>query len=102
MSRNYCRFVSCLVLLFVTILSTPSLNYSQARSEKESTFIVMRITTPKGQSAKISLVEGEMTTIVDAKTGLGCGFAPRVQSLPDRMIEVKTFEVSKKESETTV
>lgn len=102
MSRNYCRFVSCLVLLFVTILSTPSPNYSQAQSEEESTFIVMRLTTPKGHSAKIWLVEGEMTTIVDAKTGLGYGFVPVVQSLSDRMIEVKTFEVSKKESETTV
>lgn len=102
MRRNYCRFVSCLVLLFVTLLSIPATNYPQAKAEEEGVYIVLRINTPKGNSAKIWVLDGEMTTIVDEKTGVGYGFVPVVENLEARTISVRTFEVVKTASETTV
>jgi hypothetical protein len=102
MSRNYSRFVSCLVLLFVTLLSTPAANYRQAKAEENATFVVMRIYTAKGNSAKISVVEGEMATIIDAKTGRGYGFVPVVENLNELAIAVRTFKVVKTEAGITV
>jgi len=102
MSRNYSRFVSCLVLLFVTILVTPPPNYPQAKAEEDVTFIVLRITTPKGNSAKVWLEEGDIATIVDAQTGIGYGFAPVVENLKTQTIGVRTFEVVKTATGITV
>jgi tellurite resistance-related uncharacterized protein len=92
MLRQHTHLIRCMVMATLLVMNSAPLTFTQEKLPDPSNIIVLKVTHPNGTWAKIAVIEGEMLTIEEEKTGVVFGFYPVVRNAKTRTVEVRILQ----------